>query len=54
LKTALAVRDEMNEFSGDVRRALLASVKRFVSSPLKRKQTRRTAYQSLKFVAKGG
>lgn len=54
LKTALAVREEMSEASTEVSRALLASVKRFVSSPLRRKQTRRTAYQSLKFVAKGG
>ncbi len=53
LKTAWAVREEMNEFQSDTRRALLASVKRFVHSPLRRKQTRRTAYQSLKFVAKG-
>ena len=52
LKTALAVREEMNGASSYVSRALLASVKRFVSSPLRRKQTRRTAYQSLKFVAK--
>lgn len=51
LKTALAVREEIAELPIAQSKMLVASVKRFIESPFKRKQTRRTAYQSLKFVA---
>lgn len=54
LKTALAVREEVVGLPLEQSRVLVAAFNRFIKSPLKRKQTRRTAYQSLKFVAKGG
>jgi len=50
LKTALAVRDENRQLDESDRRLLTASLKRFFHSPLKRRQSLRTAYQSLKFV----
>ena len=51
LKTALAVREEIALLTDAQSKVLVASLKRFIESPLKRKQTRRTAYQSLKFVS---
>lgn len=54
LKTALAVKEEIAELPVEQSRVLVAALKRFIESPFKRKQTRRTAYQSLKFVGKGG
>ncbi len=52
LKTALAVRDEFKNLEPANAQILVASLTRFFESPLKRRQARRTAYQSLKFVAK--
>ena len=57
LKTALSAREEIERLSkqpeGDqASRLLAAALNRFINSPLKRKQTRRTAYQSMQFVAK--
>ena len=52
LKTALAVRDEINNLEPEDAEILVAGLTRFFESPLKRRQARRTAYQSLKFVAK--
>ena len=52
LKTVLAVREEMELLSEKDGAVLLAAVTRFIRSPLKRRQVRRTAYQSLQFVAK--
>ncbi len=53
LKTTLAVREELArglpERLADV---LAAGLNRFVSSPLKRRRARRTAHQSLQFVAR--
>jgi len=53
LKTALAVREELAaKPSQRTREVLAAALNRFVNSPLKRRRARRTAYQSLQFVAK--
>ena len=52
LKTLLAVRTEMEQLEQAEAELLLASVTRFFESPLKRRQPRRTAYQSLQFVSK--
>jgi hypothetical protein len=52
LKTALAVRDEIRNLEPADAEILVAGLTRFFESPLKRRQARRTAYQSLKFVAK--
>jgi len=50
LKKALAVREEMALLEPADADILLAALARFFASPLKRRQARRTAYQSLKFV----
>jgi nitrite reductase/ring-hydroxylating ferredoxin subunit len=52
LKTLLSVRDEIEHLNEDDAGCLVAAVTRFIESPLKRRQVRRTAYQSLQFVAK--
>ena len=52
LKTLLAVRTEMSHLNVADAEILLASVTRFFDSPLKRRQVRRTAYQSLQFAAR--
>jgi nitrite reductase/ring-hydroxylating ferredoxin subunit len=52
LKTALAVREEMPRLAPAEADILLAALSRFLASPLKRRQTRRTAYQALCFVAR--
>lgn len=52
LKTALAVREEMALLEPADADILLAALTRFFASPLKRRQARRTAYQSLQFVAR--
>jgi len=52
LKTALAIREEVRELPAHQGEVLVAALNRFVGSPLKRKHTRRTAFQSLQFVAK--
>jgi len=52
LKTALVVREEIAALEPDDAEVLVAALARFFDSPLKRRQARRTAYQSLQFVAK--
>jgi len=52
LKTALAVRDEIDGIEDADAALLVAALTRFFESPLKRRQTRRTAHQSLQFVAR--
>ena len=52
LKTALAVRAEIANLGDSDAEILVAGLTRFFDSPLKRRQPRRTAYQSLKFVSK--
>ncbi len=52
LKTTLAVREEIRLLPSDQAVLLTAALRRFLQSPLKRRQTRRTAWQSLKFVAR--
>jgi len=52
LKTALAVRAEVQHLDSSEAEILVAAVTRFFESPLKRRQARRTAFQSLQFVAK--
>jgi len=55
LKTVLAARDEIRAGVPDeVRDHLAAAINRFLNSPLKRKQARRTAHQARKFVALDG
>jgi hypothetical protein len=55
LKTVLAARTEIRANpSAEVSEYLAAAVNRFLNSPLKRKQARRTAHQALKFVALDG
>ncbi len=51
LKVVLAVRDE---YQNGAERTLLAAANRLLDARLKRKQVRRTARQSLDFVAAGG
>ena len=52
LKTALSVREEIALLDRCDAQLLVAAVTRFFESPLKRRQARRTAYQSLQFVAR--
>ena len=52
LKTALAVREEIRDLEPADVEVLVAALTRFFESPLKRRQARRTAFQSLQFVAK--
>ncbi len=52
LKTLLAVRDEIELLADEDAQLLVAALWRFIESPLKRRQARRTAYQSLQFVAR--
>ncbi|TDJ26557.1 MAG: Rieske (2Fe-2S) protein [Gammaproteobacteria bacterium] len=52
LKLALAVREEIHELPTEAATYLAAALNRFINSPLKRRQARRTAHQSLQFVAK--
>ena len=55
LKTVLAARAEISAgVPAEVRDHLAAAINRFLNSPLKRKQARRTAHQALKFVALDG
>jgi nitrite reductase/ring-hydroxylating ferredoxin subunit len=52
LKTVLAARSEVQAIaSAPVREHLAAAINRFLNSPLRRKQARRTAHQAMKFVA---
>jgi len=52
LKTALAVRAEIANLEQADAEILVAALTRFFDSPIKRRQARRTAHQSLLFVAK--
>jgi nitrite reductase/ring-hydroxylating ferredoxin subunit len=52
LKLALAVREEIAGLDVEQAKYLTAALNRFINSPLKRRQARRTAHQSLQFVAK--
>ncbi len=52
LKTALSVREEIAELEADDARLLVAALTRFFDTPIKRRQARRTAHQSLQFVAR--
>jgi nitrite reductase/ring-hydroxylating ferredoxin subunit len=52
LKLALAVKEEVAELPEPKARILMAGLIRFLKSPLKLKQTRRSAYQARLFVAK--
>lgn len=52
VKTALAVHEEMGGLPEEKSEILSAALNRFFNSPLKRKQTKRTAYQSIQFVEK--
>ena len=53
LKTSLAVREEFNfGMASETQATVLAALNRFLHSPLKRKQTRRTARQSINFVSR--
>ena len=52
LKTALAVREEIEQLEPAEAELMVATLTRFFESPLKRRQARRTAFQSLQFVAR--
>lgn len=52
LKTALAVRAEVAQLESADAAILVAALTRFFESPLKSRQARRTADQSLQFLAK--
>jgi hypothetical protein len=52
LKLALAVKEEVVELSQPQARLLIAALNRFLNSPLKLKQIRRTAHQARLFVSK--
>ena len=52
LKTTLAVREEIRELDTSDAHILVAALNRFLNSPLKLRLPRRTAHQSLQFVAK--
>jgi nitrite reductase/ring-hydroxylating ferredoxin subunit len=55
LKTLLAAREELRaDPAGAAARPLLAALNRLLNSTLKRKHTRRTAHQAMKFVALDG
>ncbi len=55
LKTVMAARVEASkDLPEDVERHLNAAINRFLNSPMKRKQVRRTIYQAMKFVARDG
>ena len=50
LKTTLTTHNEAERLDADDAASLIAAVTRFFNSPLKRRQARRTAYQSIQFV----
>ena len=52
IKTLQSIREEIPFLNSEQSQYLFAAVNRFINSPIKRRQTRRTAYQSLKFVEK--
>ncbi|MFV2031094.1 MAG: Rieske (2Fe-2S) protein [Gammaproteobacteria bacterium] len=49
LKTVLAVREEISNLDRSDAETLVAALTRFFESPIKRRQARRTAHQSLRF-----
>ena len=51
LKTFVAMREELEILDSSRQNILLAAVNRYINSPIRRRQPRRTAYQSMKFVA---
>lgn len=55
VKTTCAVREEIsNSIDPEVKTNVLAALNRFLHEPLKRKHARRTAQQSINFVARDG
>ena len=52
LKTTMAIREEVERLSTESADVVLAALNRFINSPMRRRQVRRTAYQSLAFVAR--
>jgi len=52
LKTALAVREEISRLDDSEAEILVAALTRLFGSPMRRRQARRVAYQSLQFVSK--
>jgi hypothetical protein len=52
LKTALAVREEISGLNHSEAEILVAALTRLFESPMRRRQARRIAHQSLKFVSK--
>ena len=50
LKTTLAIREEADWLGDEGAESLFAGLRRFLTEPLKRRQPRRTAWQSLRFV----
>jgi len=52
LKTALAIREEISRLNESGSEILVAALTRLFESPIKRRQARRVAYQSLQFVSK--
>ena len=55
VKTVLAARTEVRANApAQASEYLAAAINRFLNSPLKRKQARRTAHQAMKFVAMDG
>jgi hypothetical protein len=52
LKTSVAVADELQNASASCREALLASLNRFLKSPIKRKHVRRLARQAINLVSR--
>ncbi len=52
LKLIVAMREELRHGSSETGALVLAATERFIESPQRRRQVRRTAYQSFKFVAR--
>ncbi len=52
LKLIVAMREELWHGSSETGALVLAATERFIESPQRRRQVRRTAYQSFKFVAR--
>lgn len=52
LKLIVAMREKLRHGSSETGALVLTATERFIESPQRRRQVRRTAYQSLKFVAR--
>jgi hypothetical protein len=52
LKVVLAAREALRQLDVDGANRLVSAVNRFIRSPLRRRQVKRTAYQAIEFVAK--